>query len=125
MRSHGTPSAIPLLALALALTLLGCSKDKSTNPTNTATLELNSGNLGNSAQFPHRFFRAGTFPYHCSIHTGMTGSVTVSDAAAPGDTMGTVSIAGFAFSPSSIAIHTGGKVTWTNNDMATHTVTSN
>ncbi len=35
-----------------------------------------------------------------------------------------VSIAGFAFSVSSLAVNKGTKVTWKNNDATTHTVTS-
>ena len=124
MRFHPTPRAA-LLVLAGALALAGCSKNKSTNPTNTVARELDSGNLATSAQYAHRFFTAGVFPYHCSIHTSMTGAVTVSAAAPTGDTLGAVAIAGFAFSPASVAIHTGGKVTWVNNDGTTHTVTSN
>jgi plastocyanin len=48
----------------------------------------------------------------------------------PGQTPGTdfkpaaVSIEGFAFVPASIVVAVGTTVTWTNNDSATHTVTS-
>ena len=36
-----------------------------------------------------------------------------------------ISISNFAFSPSQISVKAGTKVTWTNNDSASHTVTSN
>ncbi|PWB68411.1 hypothetical protein C3F09_11700 [candidate division GN15 bacterium] len=35
-----------------------------------------------------------------------------------------ISIAGFAFNPASLTVKAGSKVTWTNNDNTTHTVTS-
>lgn len=42
-----------------------------------------------------------------------------------GGTMGnSISIAGFAFSTSSLSVTKGAKVTWKNNDATTHTVTS-
>ena len=126
MRQMRTGLAVPIVLLGV-LGLAGCSKsgNKSTNPPG-ATLELNSGNLVTAAQYPHRFFSAGTFPYHCSIHNSMTGVIIVSDSAPAADTLDSVNITGFAFSPASLTIHTGGKVTWTNNQPSTtHTVTSN
>ena len=36
-----------------------------------------SGNLGNNASFSFIFSTAGSFPYHCAIHPGMTGTITV------------------------------------------------
>jgi plastocyanin len=38
---------------------------------------FNSGNLSYGSTFSHTFSNSGTFKYHCSIHTGMTGSVVV------------------------------------------------
>ncbi len=39
--------------------------------------EFNSGDLANGATFSFTFAKAGTYPYHCSIHPTMTGTVTV------------------------------------------------
>jgi plastocyanin len=36
-----------------------------------------SGNLAQNAPFAHTFDTAGSYPYHCSIHTSMTGTITV------------------------------------------------
>lgn len=36
-----------------------------------------SNNIGQNATFSHTFGTAGSFPYHCSIHSGMTGTITV------------------------------------------------
>jgi plastocyanin len=116
--------AVVLLSLAALSLALGCGKgSKSTNPA-VGPLELNSGNIGGSGIYAHRFFTANGYPYHCSIHTGMTGIVVVSDSAPLADSLGTVTIQGTAFQQSSVTIHTGGKVTWTNMDGFAHTVTS-
>ncbi len=50
------------------------------NVTHTVTSDTGSelsGNLAPGAQYLHVFTTAGSFPYHCTIHTFMTGSVTV------------------------------------------------
>src|SRR4029453_296541 len=53
--------------------------------------ELDSGNIpGAGGTYEHRFFNSGSFPYHCAIHAGMPGTVTVS-AGAP-DTVASVAI---------------------------------
>lgn len=39
--------------------------------------ELNSPLLGNGQSYQHVFGTAGTFPYHCSVHTTMTGTIIV------------------------------------------------
>ena len=36
-----------------------------------------SNNLANGATFSHTFPTAGTFTYQCTLHPGMTGTVTV------------------------------------------------
>jgi plastocyanin len=37
----------------------------------------NSGNIVPGGQFSFSFQTAGRFPYHCSIHPGMAGTVVV------------------------------------------------
>jgi plastocyanin len=37
-----------------------------------------SGNVASAATFDHTFTTAGTFAYHCTIHSQMKGTVTVS-----------------------------------------------
>lgn len=122
-RSHRFGVAV--LAVGLALFAGGCGDDNEDNPVNPGpTLELNSGTIGSGGTFEHRFFNDGTYPYHCTFHNGMTGSVTVSAAAT--DTVAAVGMtAGNQFTPATVTIKTGGKVTWTNGSGINHTVTSN
>jgi plastocyanin len=47
----------------------------------TVTLDdksVDSGNVGPSATYSHAFTQAGSFAYHCVIHTQMTGTITIS-----------------------------------------------
>jgi plastocyanin len=39
---------------------------------------VDSKNIDNNGTFEHTFASAGTFAYHCTIHTNMKGTVTVS-----------------------------------------------
>jgi plastocyanin len=46
----------------------------------TVTLDdksVDSGNIAQNATFKHAFSAAGTFSYHCSIHSNMKGTITV------------------------------------------------
>ncbi len=36
-----------------------------------------NGSLGSAGTFTHTFAAAGAFPYHCTIHEGMVGTITV------------------------------------------------
>jgi plastocyanin len=38
-----------------------------------------SGNLGNGATYEFTFNEVGSFPYHCTIHPSMTGTITVTN----------------------------------------------
>lgn len=46
---------------------------------------LDSGNFDEGESFAFTFESAGTYEYECTIHPGMTGSVTVEAAAEPSD----------------------------------------
>jgi plastocyanin len=39
--------------------------------------ELNSGSIEPGTSWSHKFAQAGTFPYYCTFHTEMKGTVTV------------------------------------------------
>jgi len=46
--------------------------------TSDSGTELNSATLQTGSTYSHTFNNPGTFNYHCSIHTSMKGSITVS-----------------------------------------------
>jgi plastocyanin len=59
---------------------VGQSVTWTNNDTTTHTVtgaDFDSGPLAPGATYSHTFATAGTFDYHCSIHTSMTGKVTV------------------------------------------------
>jgi len=124
MRNPGLTRIAIALGLAAAVAAAGCGGDskKVTNP--PPAKEMDSPIMGHFQTYPHRFFAAGTFPYHCTVHTFMTASVTVNAGAPAGDSLASVAISGNAFTPGTLIIPVGGKVTWTNNDAVNHTVTS-
>ncbi len=122
-------SLLVLLLVAAVLASGSCGKSSSpTSPTYgapppppPATKELNSGVFGPGQIYQHVFAAAGTYLYHCQIHAPMTGSVTV---AAGGDSVANVSITSSMAPFPAATVRPGGKVIWTNNTTASHTVTS-
>jgi plastocyanin len=115
-------SAAALLVLALA-GAGACSKSSSpTSPAGGGAKELSSGDIASGAMYQHRFFVAGSFPYHCNHHPSvMVGTVTVASSAA--DTVVAIDINAVAPFPAA-SVKPGGRVTWTNNTVMLHTVTS-
>jgi plastocyanin len=53
------------------------NKDSTTHTVTADDKSFASGDLANGATFSFTFAKAGTFPYHCSIHPSMTGTVVV------------------------------------------------
>lgn len=103
---------------------------------------FDSGTMAPGASWSRTFPAAGTFPYLCAIHPDMTGTVTVLGAGGatppppsptpvptptppqPSAAPNGVTILDFAFRPSSLSVTAGTRVTWTNADVALHTVTA-
>ena len=69
-----TPNAI---TVSVGGTVTWTNND-STSHTSTANGGAwNSGSIAPGGKFTMTFSAAGSFPYHCSIHPGMVGTVTV------------------------------------------------
>lgn len=64
------------------------------------------------------YFTSGT------SYRGSTSTPSASQAETPTQSGTTINIKNFSFNPSTLAVKTGTKVTWVNNDSAPHTITS-
>ena len=108
MQKTNTPTItktwLCLLALGLLVLLAACGGTTTTAPTSTPT----------------------TAPTNTPT-TAPTNTPTTAPAStpttAPPSTGNSISIMNFAFSPLTLTVKTGTKVTWTNKDTVTHTVT--
>jgi plastocyanin len=58
-------------------TVTWTNADREAHTTTSNQSGWNSGAIAPGAQFSFTYQTAGTFPYHCTIHPGMTGTVTV------------------------------------------------
>lgn len=58
------------------------------------------------------------------VQTNTTAETTVPTSSTPATSEVAVSIQNFSFNPSTLSVKTGTKVTWTNNDTVSHTITS-
>ena len=120
-------AALVLLIAGLAIQACSKSNSKVTNPGGGGGgTDFNSGNIGSGGTFDHVFSTAGRFPYHCAIHTVMTGDSVIVDAGSSVTSVNVsiVSASAPGFSPPIVTVKTGGTVHWTNNAGSTHTVTS-
>lgn len=108
MQKTNTPTItktwLCLLAVGLLVLLAACGSTTTTAPTSTPT----------------------TAPTNTPT-TAPTNTPTTAPAStpttAPPSTGNSISIMNFAFSPLTLTVKTGTKVTWTNKDTVTHTVT--
>ena len=53
------------------------NNDATAHTVTSDTSIFDSGTLTSGAKFTFTFAQAGTFTYHCNIHTSMTGTITV------------------------------------------------
>ena len=65
------------LTVSTGTTVTWTNNDSVTHTVTSDTGAFSSGNLDPGQTFSFTFSQAGTFAYHCSIHTSMHGTVTV------------------------------------------------
>jgi plastocyanin len=65
------------LDVAVGTTVTWMNTDSIAHTSTSDAAGWNSGTIAAGGQFSVAFQTAGTFPYHCSIHPGMVGSVVV------------------------------------------------
>jgi len=89
------------VTISVGDTVRWTNNDGAISYTATSTTGVfDSGTLGNGQQFSFTFTQAGIYPYHCSIHPSMTGTITVDEPALSADV-------------STLSAATGGAVTFT------------
>lgn len=57
------------------------NKDSATHHVVSDTGVFDSGDLATGQSYNYTFNQTGSFPYHCSIHPSMTGTIVVSTSA--------------------------------------------
>ena len=65
------------LTVSVGTTVTWTNKDSVTHTVTSNDNLFNSGDLAPNATFEFTFNQKGTFGYHCSIHTFMTGEIIV------------------------------------------------
>ncbi len=104
-----------LLLTAVALTVFGagCYGKTSTTTNTTSTVTTNTADMNTNTTTNSS--TTGSFITNTSVNAAANGSVSTGTAS--------VSIANMSFFPATLTVKKGTKVTWTNNDGTTHTVT--
>lgn len=69
-----TPTSITVSA---GTTITWTNKDAVAHTVTSNTGVFSSGSIATSGTYSYLFSTAGTYPYHCTIHPSMTGTVTV------------------------------------------------
>ncbi|MDD4969417.1 MAG: cupredoxin domain-containing protein [Paludibacter sp.] len=103
-------------------TVIWLNNEAITHTVTSDSALFESSNLGKGDKYSHTFNIGGTYAYHCKYHPNMTGNIIVTGGIKPNPNL--VTIAGYAFSPSTLTVKVGTSVTWTNKDAAIHTATS-
>ena len=65
------------LSVAVGTTVTWMNTDSISHTSTSNAAGWNSGIVAPGGQFAFAFQTAGTFPYHCTIHPGMVGTVVV------------------------------------------------
>lgn len=67
------------LQVKVGQTVTWTNKDQRTHTVTSDTGAFDSGNVASNGSYSFTFTKAGTFPYHCNIHTSMKAQVTVTE----------------------------------------------
>jgi plastocyanin len=65
------------LTVKVGDTVTWINNDNHDHTVTSDTGAFNSGNIANGSTFSFTFNTVGTYSYHCSIHTSMTGTIVV------------------------------------------------
>lgn len=65
------------MTVAPGTTVTWVNREDATHTVTADDKSFDSGKLDTGKTFTHTFDTAGTYPYHCEIHYGMTGQVVV------------------------------------------------
>lgn len=65
------------LSVAVGTTISWLNSDNTTHTSTGDGGAWDSGNIAPGSRFNHTFQTSGTFVYHCRIHPGMTGTITI------------------------------------------------
>ena len=65
------------LTIKAGTTVTWTNNDSTTHNVASDSGVFSSGNLSPNSQFSYTFNSTGTFPYHCTIHTYMKGTIIV------------------------------------------------
>ncbi len=72
------------ITVTAGTTITWTNKDAITHTVTSDSGVFDSGNINSGGTYSYTFSTAGTFTYHCKIHTYMTGSVIVKAASSGG-----------------------------------------
>ncbi len=72
------------LTVTVGTTVTWTNNDSITHTVTSDTAVWDSGQISSGQTFSHTFNQAGTFSYHCSIHTNMVAKVVVQANSPPG-----------------------------------------
>ena len=65
------------LTVSVGTAVTWTNKDSTTHTVTSDTGVFSSGGMSQNATYSYTFNTAGTFKYHCTIHTYMTGTIIV------------------------------------------------
>jgi plastocyanin len=80
-------------------------------------------------QFEYVFTQPGTYDYVCTLHPGMTGTITIPNGNDEDENgvseANEIGMSSTSFLPGTLTVRQGTTVSWLNNSTVDHTVTSN